>query len=394
MFIPRIAASKLKQLASTFPVVALLGPRQSGKTTLAKTVFSHFAYVNLENLAMRDFAAHDPCYFLDTYSKKQGLIIDEIQHVPELFSYIQVRVDESQKMGGFILTGSQNFLLHEKIAQSLAGRIAILTLLPLSFDEIKSLKKNFPYYEEILFNGGYPRIYAEKTTALDWYPNYIRTYLERDVRQIKNVTDLMSFQYFVKLCAGRIGQLVNWSDLGRDAGISYNTAKAWISLLESSYILFLLQPYHKNFSKRLVKSPKLYFYDTGLACSLLGIESVKQLETHYLKGNLFESFILSELMKARLNQGLGPNCYFFRDHTGHEIDCILENADHVKLIEIKSGRTITSDFLEGFAYWKKPIEQQKSSAFLVYGGRELQTRTIASIVPWNALSSITTMFTN
>lgn len=269
--ISRLLQKKLEALAQKLPVVAILGPRQSGKTTLSRMVFGNYAYVSLENLDSRTFAQEDPRSFLDTYAK-EGVIFDEIQHVPLLLSYIQTWVDEWQKPGQFILTGSQNFLINEAITQTLAGRIAILNLLPLSVDELAAANLLPAQSEECMFLGGYPRIYAKEIAPEDWYPNYIQTYIERDVRQVKNVHDLAVFQRFLKLCAGRIGQLINFSSLANDCDVSLSTVKSWLSLLEQSFIIFLLRPHHANFSKRLVKTPKLYFVDTGLACTLLEIQ--------------------------------------------------------------------------------------------------------------------------
>ena len=262
---------------------------------------------------MREFAKTDPRGFLKTHVKEPGVILDEVQNVPELLSYIQTHVDESQKKGQFILTGSQNLLLSEHITQSLAGRVAIHTLLPLSISELKDQLPETP--EEMIFKGSYARIYSDSVTPREWYPNYVRTYLERDVRQIKQIGDLSTFQRFLKLCAGRMGQLLNLSSLANDCGISVSTAKSWISVLEMSYIVFLLHPHHKNFSKRLIKMPKLYFYDTGVACSLLNIESPEHLTTHYLRGGLFESLIISDLIKNQYNVALEPSHYFWARQT-------------------------------------------------------------------------------
>ncbi|MGB5288910.1 MAG: ATP-binding protein, partial [Ignavibacteriaceae bacterium] len=321
--IKRQIQEKLVQLAEQFPVVAIVGPRQSGKTTLVKMSFKEKTYLNLEEPDTRLFAQTDPRSFLS--GSKSGLIIDEAQRVPDLFSYIQSIVDESKTPGQFIITGSHNFLMQEKISQTLAGRVAILTLLPFSLEEIRreDSEEDFPNY---IFSGFYPPIYDRKIEPSDWYPNYIRTYLERDVRLIKNIPDLNSFTLFVKLCAGRIGQLLNLSSLAIEAGISVNTAKSWLSILEASYIAYRLEPHFQNFNKRLVKMPKLYFYDTGLACSLLGLESVDQISTHYLVGSLFENLVLSDLIKHKMNYGLNNNFYFWRDKLGREVDCLIESG--------------------------------------------------------------------
>src|SRR4030042_3886233 len=376
----RILSKKLKALALKFPVISVIGPRQSGKTTLVKSVFPDKDYVILEDLDAREFALNAPRGFLATYSK--GAIIDEVQRAPALFSYMQTAVDRSNKAGQFILTGSQNILLQENISQTLAGRVAILKLLPFSLDELKSTKYEPDGAEEYIFTGSYPRIYDKKINPRDWYPNYIQTYVERDVRLIKNISDLNTFQKFIKLCAGRIGQVLNLLSLGNDCGITHNTAKAWISILESTYIVFLLRPYHKNFNKRLIKMPKLYFYDTGLACSLLGIQNKQQLQTHYSGGSLFESFVLSEIIKYKLNKGLQPHCYYWRDRTGNEVDCIMENNKSLLSIEVKFSKTIVDDFFSGLKYWSKVASKVSSRPYLIYNGKEHQKRSFGEVISW------------
>jgi len=378
--INRIISNKLKKLASKFPVVSLVGPRQSGKTTLVRNIFPKLDYVSLEDLDMRDFALRDPKGFLASY--KKGVILDEVQRIPNIFSYIQTIVDEKNVPCQFILTGSQNILLQENLSQSLSGRVAILKLLPLSFEELKNSQKKIGPIEQYLFNGFYPRIYDKKIAAVDWYPNYIQTYIERDVRLIKNIGDLSAFQRFIKMCAGRIGQILNLSSLGNECGISHNTVKSWLSILESSYIIFLLKPYYKNFNKRLIKMPKLYFYDTGLACSLLGIQNEKQLSTHYIKGGLFESFVISEIFKKSFNFGAEPNCYYWRDKSGNEIDCLIDEGGKLSQIEIKAGKTISSDFFVGLQYWKKIAGENRTNFYIIYGGNKDQKRTDAKIINW------------
>jgi len=383
----RVLSKKLKYLAVKFPVVSVIGPRQSGKTVLVKSVFPDKEYVNLEDLDTREFALNDPRGFLAEYGK--GVIIDEAQRAPSLFSYIQTEVDLKPKPGRFILTGSQNILLQENISQTLAGRIAILKLLPLSLDELKKTRYEPGNAQEYIFTGSYPRIYDKGIAPRDWYPNYIQTYVERDVRLIKNISDLNTFQKFIKLCAGRVGQVLNLLSLGNDCGITHNTAKAWISILESSYIIFLLRPYHNNFNKRLIKMPKLYFYDTGLLCSLLGIRSQQQLSTHYSAGSIFESFVLSEIFKYRFNRGLEPDCYYWRDRTGNEVDCIIEKYKSLVSVEIKFSKTITDDFFNGLRYWSKITGKAKrNQSYLVYNGKEHQQRSLADVVGWNNISSV------
>ncbi len=387
--ISRKLAPVLLLYAKEFPVVALLGPRQSGKTTLAQAIFSNHRYVSLESLQEREFAQRDPRGFLQEYTNENGIILDEIQHVPDLLSYIQVQVDEQKKPGYFILTGSQNFLVNEVISQSLAGRVAILTLLPLSISELQTVNLLPEKIETVLYRGSYPSLYASLTiTPFMWYPNYIQTYLERDVRDLKHVIDLSTFKRFIQLCAGRIGQTLNIASLASDCGISQITAKGWISLLEASYIIFLLQPHYKNFSKRLIKTPKLYFYDTGLACSLLGIESQEQLAMHYLRGGLFESFVIAEFFKDYYNAGRVPRLYFWRDNHGHEIDCIVEQALTLIPVEIKSGKTVTTDFFENIHYWKQLAGDQASNGFIIYAGDNGQRRTDITVLNWQATDTV------
>ncbi len=384
----RSIKKKLSALAKQFPVIALLGPRQSGKTTLVKSLFPNYAYTNLENINHQELAISDPLYFLKSYKKNGGLIIDEAQNAPGLFSQIQLDVDEKGGEGHYIITGSQNFLMNEKISQTLAGRVAIFDLLPLSIEELKEANLLSEDLNTALFMGGYPRIFEKELSPEDWYPNYIRTYLERDVRQMKNLVDLSTFQRFLKLCAGRVGQLVNFSDLGRDCGISYQTAKGWLSLLESSFILFMQPPFYQNYSKRVVKSKKLYFYDTGLLCSLLQIESAEELAHHYLRGNIFESYIVSELIKKRLNQGKRPNCYFWRDQKGNEVDCILEKGDQLIPIEIKSGQTVSKDFFKSLSYWCELSKTPPENAYLIYGGDENQVRREGNVLSWSSFNNL------
>ncbi len=390
--IKRELTSILKYLAQQFRVLAILGPRQSGKTTITQETFNKHVYVSLEDPDNRSFAETDPRAFLQLHHNEHGIILDEIQHVPALLSYIQTEVDRTQKKGYFILTGSQNFLLNEKITQTLAGRVMIFTLLPLSIHELQQADLLPQDINTLMLQGSYPPIYADNIDPLYWYPTYISTYIERDVRQIKNVTNVSLFQTFIKLCAGRIGQLLNISSLANDCGISAVTAESWISLLEMSYILFRAQPHHKNFSKRIVKTPKIYFYDTGLACSLLEIDDPKQLATHYLRGGLFESFIFSEILKMQYNKGLTPHPYFWRDKTGHEVDCIIERGGKLNAIEIKSGKTINNDFFTALTYWKTMAQSDAGDSYLVYAGDESQQRTIAQVLKWSDITKIMEIF--
>lgn len=385
MYVKRTLQKQLVKFAKYFPVIAILGPRQSGKTTLAQEAFKKHYYINLEDFNTRAAATQDPKYFLEGLLKKRGVIIDEFQKMPELLSYIQVIVDREKKPGFFVLTGSQNFLMNQAITQSLAGRVGILTLLPLSTQELRSAKILPRLSQVALFNGCYPQVCTQK--KLDpglIYPSYIQTYVERDVRDISNVSDLSTFKKFMGLCAGRVGQLLNLSSLATDCAISVPTAKAWLSILEASYVVFLLTPHHKNFSKRLIKNPKLYFYDTGVACSLLGIESEKDLGTHYLRGPLFENYVIADVLKQYYNLAKQPKVYFWRDSHGHEIDCVIEKADTLYPIEIKSGTTIHKDFFSGLAYWQELTGTH--NATLVYAGKEnFGTKTIA-IKSWQDLN--------
>ncbi|MFH1379972.1 MAG: ATP-binding protein [bacterium] len=385
--ITRDIAKQVLRLSKKYPVTAIMGPRQSGKTTLTRMIFPNKAYASLEDLETREFAQKDPRAFLSHYSK--GCIIDEVQRVPSLLSYIQTYVDKyPKKTGLFILTGSQNILMLEGISQSLAGRIALFKLLPLSIAELSHSKYKIKDLEDVLWNGMYPRLYNKKLKPHEIYPYYIQTYIERDVRLIKNITDLGAFHRFLKLCAGHIGQIVNVSSLGNDCGITHNTAKAWLSILESSYIIFLIQPHYKNFKKRLVKMPKLYFYDTGLACSLLGIHAKEQVSTHYLKGGLFESFVFSEMIKTRFNRGIEHQYYFWRDKTGNEIDCIYEKGATLIPVEIKSGKTINNYFFKGINFFNKLSGNSPKNSFLVYGGTNNQVRSSCTILSWKNIHEL------
>lgn len=381
--IERTLAAKLTALAQKFPVITLTGPRQSGKTTLVKTVFAALPYVSLEEPDIRQFALTDPRGFLANYP--QGAVLDEVQQTPDLFSYIQAIVDDNPN-SLFVLSGSANFLLMERISQTLAGRSAVFHLLPFSWPELVSGGFDFEQYEPLIFTGQYPRIYDRDIPPTDFYPPYIQTYLERDVRLLKNIENLNSFVQFIQLCAGRTGQLLNSSSMANDAGVSPNTVKAWLSVLEASYVVYRLLPYHKNFNKRLVKSPKLYFYDTGLACSLLGIRSAEQLATHFLKGALFENWVLNEFIKRAFNRGERRYPYFWRDSRGQEIDCLLDTSDLLIPVEIKSGKTITGSYFDNIKNWRALTGSE--TGFVVYGGDSSLQMSGGHLVSWKQLDRI------
>jgi len=383
--ITRIIHKKITQLAEKFPVISVTGPRQSGKTTLIKSAFPDYRYESLEDPGTRLYAQSDPIRFLRAGEK---MIIDEIQRVPELFSYLQTNTDKTNINGQYIISGSQSFLLNQHISQSLAGRVAILNLMPFSMSELCDHRILFTDYNKLIFQGFYPRIYDKNINPVDFYPNYLQTYVERDVRLLQNIQDLNLFIRFLKLCAGRIGQLVNFTSLANDCGISGNTAKSWISVLEASYIIFLLQPHFKNFNKRIVKMPRLFFIDTGLASSLLEIQSENQLSTHYLRGALFENFILSEFIKRRLNQGLRPNLYFWRDNKGVEVDCIIENGNALTPVEIKSGNTFSQDYFKNINYWNKLSGNTPENSWVVYGGDITRNTKDGTLLSWNDLGKV------
>ncbi len=380
--IPREAEKSLKQLAKGYPAVAVTGPRQSGKTTLARYIFKDKPYVSFENPDVRELSQRDPRGFLEKHLS--GAVFDEVQRCPEMLSYLQQILDESREPGRYILTGSQQFGLLSGITQSLAGRVALIQLLPFTLHECYDSKKQKkpPALDHVLFNGLYPPVHDRNLDPRIWYANYMQSYIERDVRQMVNVRDLSSFQRFVRLCAGRTGQLLNLSDLSTDCGITHNTAKAWISILEASYIVFLLQPHYANFNKRIIKTPKLFFYDTGLAAWLLSIQTPEQLNTHSQRGALFESFIVSEFIKARYNQGLAGSLYFWRDRSGNEIDLIIERGDKLQPVEIKSGQTITGDYFTGLEKWMALAGSTAVDPLLIYGGKESTVQSGINISTW------------
>jgi predicted AAA+ superfamily ATPase len=386
VLIPRQAAPVLERLAGGYPLVAVTGPHQSGKTTLVREIFRDKPYVSLEDLDERAFAESDPRGFLDRFA--DGAVLDEAQRCPPLFSFLQTRVDEDRRPGLFVLTGSQQFGLLSSVTQTLAGRIAVVPLLPFSLGELQAVDRAPATLEALLFQGLYPPIYDRGLDAAIWYKNYVLTYVERDVRQMVNVRDLSTFQRFVRMCAARTAQLLNLSGLAVDCGITHNTAASWLSVLEASFILHLVQPYHGNFGKRLVKTPKLFFYDPGLAAWLLGIQNAEQLAVHPQRGALFESWVVAELLKARFAHGMASNLFFWRDRTGHEVDLLIEQGAALTPVEIKSGRTVASDFFNGIGDWRRISGQAETAAWLVYGGEREQTRARVHVLPWRSIGKL------
>lgn len=384
MLITRTAEKELRTLAGQFKAVAVVGPRQSGKTTLVRMAFPDKAYVSLENPDTRRFAIEDPRGFIAGYP--DGAILDEIQRTPDIFSYLQQVLDENKGKGRFIITGSNNFLLQENISQSLAGRVGYLYLLPLSINELPKHKLSV---NEQIHKGFYPAIYEQEgqTEVGKYYLNYIRTYIERDVRLIRNVTDLYTFERFLRLCAGRTGQLLNMNSLAVETGVDNKTIGAWLSVLEASFVVFRLQPYHKNYNKRIVKMPKLYFYDTGVASALLGIENPDQLALHPFRGGLFENMIIVDFLKSRYNKGKPNNLYFWRDSLGTEIDLLVEKANSLLPIEIKSGQTITDDYFKSMSAWLRISGMEKG--WVIYAGDEKQVRSNGiTVLPLNEMERL------
>ncbi len=342
--------------------------------------------MSLEDLDQREFAESDPRGFLRQFP--DGAVLDEAQRTPALFSYLQTRVDEDRRAGLFVLSGSSQFDLFARITQSLAGRIAVVPLLPFSLAELASVQQAPERLEDLLHQGLYPPVHDRGLDPHVWYGNYVATYVEREVRQMVNVHDLAAFQRFVRMCAGRTGQLLNLTSLASDCGISHGTARTWLSVLEASYLVHLLPPHHRNFNKRLVKTPKLYFIDAGLAAWLLGIQTAEQLALHPFRGALMETWLVGELLKARHNRGLAPNAYFWRDRSGHEIDVLVDRGTALAPIEIKSGATVTRDMLAGLARWPEIAGDAAGPASLIYGGQARQSRSECEVVPWRDLGQV------
>ena len=382
--VQRELSGLLREVATKMPILSITGPRQSGKTTLARATFPDYTYVNLENPDTLEAAVSDPRLFLSQFSS--GVIIDEAQRYPDLFSYIQTVSDEVNKPGKFILTGSQNFLLSEKISQSLAGRVFITHLLPFSISELRHSGQEMDSPDTYMFQGFYPRVYDAPIHPALFYPSYIQTYVERDVRQIVNVGNLHQFQRFMRLAAGRVGQLLNYNNIANELGVDLKTVKSWISILESSFIAFTLPPHFQNFSKRILKTPKLYFYDTGLACSLLGIRDQDELTVHWARGALFENMVIADLMKLHYNKAIIPPLYYWRDSTGNEVDCLIDSGQRIKSLEIKSSSTISSDYFKGLAYYKKL--NPRAETYLIYGGLTGGIRSNGKVVAWNNLTNL------
>ena len=388
--IPRTLETKLRELAGYYPAVLVTGPRQSGKTTLCRMAYPDKRYVSLEALDIRDFAHSDPRGFLAEYAG--GAIIDEIQHAPELFTYLQSDIDARPDPGRFILTGSQHFGLSQSISQSLAGRCGILVLLPPSLEELRAFPTAPADLFSLLWQGAYPRIYDRGIPASQWLADYTATYVQRDVRQVINVSDLQAFSGFLKLCAGRTAQEINLSKLGSDSGVSHNTARSWLSVMETSYIIHRLPAWHTNIRKQVVKAPKLHFFDSGLVCYLLGIREPKQLRLHPLRGAIFESWVVSEIYKSFVHSGLRPSLFHYREARGPEIDLLIERGEELELVEIKSGATTSSDFFKNLKRFSDRMKgagkKRPLRSHVVYGGEDSQKRSDAQVLSWRHIQRL------
>ena len=372
----------VKTMSKKMPIVSIVGPRQSGKTTLAQMAFPKYDYVNLESPDEMERALQDPREFLSQH--KTGLIIDEAQRFPELFSYIQTISDKNKKPGEFIISGSQNLLLSSSISQSLAGRVFLSELLPFTLNELDKSDKRLKSADDYIYTGFYPRIYDMDIDPIYFYPSYVQTYLERDVRQITDVSNINLFQRFIKLAAGRVGQIINYSSISNELGIDQKTVKSWFSILEASYICYFVQPHFGNYTKRLIKSPKLYFYDTGLVCSLLGIRKKGDLKNHWARGSLFENLIISDVVKTYANEGVKAPVYYWRDSSGNEIDMIIDEGDGVKIYEIKSSTTFNSSFHKNFASYLSQNVNVKKAA-VIYNGKVSGKQNNIELIPFENL---------
>lgn len=386
MYIRRTVRATVERLLSGYPVVGITGPRQSGKTTFVRAAFPDKPYVSLEDLDTRALATEDPRRFLGRFP--DGAVLDEVQRVPALFSYLQTRVDEDGRMGLFVLTGSNQFDVFAGVSQSLAGRIALVVLLPFSLSELQEAERAPKTLESLLYSGLYPPVHDRDLDPTEWYGNYVSTYVERDVRNLLNVRDLSLFQRFLRFCAGRTGQLVNTSALANDVGVNHNTISAWLSVLDASYIIHFLKPHHRNFEKRLVKTPKLYFYDVGLAAWLLGIQNESALEAHPMRGALFETWAVSELIKGRYNAGKSSNLFFWKDRSSREVDVVIDTGEKLVAIELKSAQTIAGDFFRGLDSWARLTGSASAKSWLVYGGTERQSRSQAEVLPWRDINEL------
>ena len=389
MIIQRQIIGHLQKMLTKFPIVWLTGPRQSGKTTLLKSVFTHYKYFNLERIDIRDLFLADPMGFLNDAGPY--VIFDEAQNIPELFNYIQVVSDELKTNGQYILSGSQSFMLNNHISQSLAGRVSVNNLFPFDITELNQFLDLD--VKKTIIKGFYPRLHDQKIEPDDFYPSYLQTYIERDIRTLKSVENLQNFSRFLGLCAGRTGQILNLTSLANDAGIAVNTVKSWLSLLEASYIIFLLQPYFNNFSKRIIKSPKIYFYDTGVASSLLRITNPEVLKTHYLYGALFENLVISEIIKCQAHTGKRPSAFYWRESNGTEIDCIVDKGNNeIIAIEIKGGQTFSQGYLKNLKLFPGSPDKNKIKKFVIYPGRDTSTINGIQIITWDSFSTLVKEF--
>jgi uncharacterized protein len=386
--IARRLGTKLRALARRFPVVTVTGPRQAGKTTLCRALFPRHRYVSLEAPDTREYATEDPRGFLAELAK--GAVIDEVQRAPALLSYLQEEVDARPRPGRFVLTGSANLGLLAGVSQTLAGRTGLLTLLPFSHDELRGFENAPRDRESTLWSGAFPAVFDRRIPVSEWFPAYLATYVERDVRQILNVSDLQAFQSFVRLCAGRVGQLVNLASLGSDCGITHNTARSWLSVLEASYVVLRVPPWHANLGKRLIKTPKIYFVDSGLLCALLGIRAAGQITEHPLRGAIFENWVVTEILKSRIHRALPADLHFFRSRAGLEVDVVVDTGATLLAAEVKAGRTVAADFFSSLEELRSLLAASPSPrgvrTRLVYGGDTAQRRRGVDVVPWRRVA--------
>ena len=384
MSIHRIIKQEVLATANEFKAICITGPRQSGKTTLAKMLFPKKKYITLEDPDTALFATENTRAFLNQFP--DGAILDEAHRVPQLFNYLQGILDRNKKHGQFVITGSNNFLMQHAISQTLAGRVGYIELLPLCYSEIATARKKKFSLDELMFKGGYPALFGSGVTPQRWMPNYIKTYIERDVRLLRNIGDLRTFQKFLKLCADRAGQILNIQNLSVECGIDNKTAQAWLSVMEGSYIIFLLQPYFKNYSKRVIKTPKLYFCDTGLLCYLLGIKTESSLANHHKRGALFENYVVSEIKKNRYNAGNSDALFYFRDSNGNEVDLLLEKNEQLIPVEIKSSVKYDRHFLKGINWWQRLTHT--NGGMLIYTGAQKSTaHDDVGILNWRELNA-------